>query len=65
MIRRCALLADIPMDGDVQLTFSREPSFFDASAIDGHFVQVVAVRDKTTQCIIGMGVAFHFQLLCQ
>jgi len=49
------LLAATPMQGDIQLAFAREPSYFAASAVDGQYVQVVAVRDKQSKNIIGMG----------
>ena len=49
------LLASIPMQGDIELAFAREPSYFGASGVDGEFVQVVAARDKNSKLIIGMG----------
>ena len=49
------LLASVPMRGDVELAFAREPSYFNASGVDGEFVQVVAARDRNTKQIIGMG----------
>ncbi len=49
------LLASIPMQGNIELAFAREPSYFVASGVDGEFVQVVAARDKNTKQVIGMG----------
>jgi len=49
------LLAATPMHGDIELAFAREPSYFDASAVDGKYVQVVSVFDKKSRRLIGMG----------
>jgi hypothetical protein len=57
------LLANIPMEGSISIAFAREPSYFDAAEVDGDFVQVVAVRDRATGRIIGMGsraISTHF-----
>lgn len=57
------LLANTPMEGSISLAFAREPSYFGAAEVDGDFVQVVAVRDRTSGKIIGMGsraVSKHF-----
>jgi ribosomal protein S18 acetylase RimI-like enzyme len=50
-----ALLAATPMPGAISIGFRREPSFFDAGAVDGRFRQVVAARDSTSGAIVGMG----------
>lgn len=49
------------MSGDIQLAFARQPSYFAATAIDGHYVQVVTARDKRTGRIVGMGSRSVFQ----
>lgn len=49
------LLKSTPMAGDIQLAFAREPCYFASTDIDGHFVQVLTVREKSTGSIIGMG----------
>src|SRR5690606_24506741 len=49
------LLESPPMGGDIELAFARRPSYFAAAAVDGHFVQVVTVREKRTGRIVGMG----------
>lgn len=50
-----ALLAATPMPGAISVGFRREPSFFDAGAVDGRFRQVVAARDSASGTIVGMG----------
>lgn len=49
------LLESTPMAGDIRLAFARQPSYFAATAIDGHHAHVVTVRDKSTGQIVGMG----------
>ena len=49
------LLASMPMQGNIELAFAREPSYFGASGVDGEFVQIVAARDTISKQIIGMG----------
>ncbi|MBI1783504.1 hypothetical protein HYR69_00030 [Candidatus Sumerlaeota bacterium] len=50
------VLAATPMDGRISLSFRREPSYFDASVVDGRFRQVVVGRDqKAGGEIIGFG----------
>jgi hypothetical protein len=49
------LLESTPMSGDIGLAFARQPSYFAATAIDGHHVHVVKVQDKSTGRIVGMG----------
>ena len=42
----CELLAATPMQGDVSVTFARQPSYFAATAVDGSSVQVCVARDR-------------------
>jgi len=51
---RC-LLAATPMEGAISLAFAREPSYFDATVVDGRYVQVGVVRDGKSQQVVGMG----------
>jgi hypothetical protein len=50
-----SILAATPMDGRVSLSFRREPSFFDAAAVEGDYQQVVVCRDTTAGRIAGFG----------
>jgi hypothetical protein len=50
------VLGHTPMGGRVQLTFRREPSFFDAAVVDGPNVQVGVCRDSQTKRLVGFGV---------
>jgi hypothetical protein len=49
------ILADTPMPGHISVSFRREPSYFAAAEVDGHFRQVVAGRDLDTGRLIGFG----------
>ena len=49
------LLAETPMSGTVSVTFRREPSFFEATMVDGRFRQVIVARDRTTGQIAALG----------
>lgn len=49
------LLAATPMIGRVSVAFAREPSYFDAAAVDGRTVQVGIARNGESGCIVGMG----------
>jgi hypothetical protein len=49
------VLAETPMPGRVTVSFRREPSYFAAAEVDGHFRQVVAGRDLDTGRLIGFG----------
>jgi hypothetical protein len=50
------VLAAAPMDGDVSVSFQREPSYFDAAVVGGDFVQTVVGRLSATGEIVGFGV---------
>src|SRR5438874_393944 len=50
-----AILAATPMPGRVSVSFRREPSFFDAAAVEGDFHQVVVCRDRREDRIVGFG----------
>ena len=52
---RC-VLAQTPMEGRISVAFSREPSFFDAAAVEGRFHQVVLGRDRIGGHVVGFGV---------
>ncbi|HWP57528.1 MAG TPA: hypothetical protein VNL14_06565 [Candidatus Acidoferrales bacterium] len=43
------------MEGEIQISFRREPNFFSAAALQGPFFQVIAARDTETGEIIGSG----------
>src|SRR5438552_11468240 len=49
------VLAETPMPGRIAVSFRREPSYFAAAEVDGHFRQVVAGRDLDTGRLIGFG----------
>src|SRR5947209_9826887 len=49
------VLAATPMAGRIEVAFRREPSWFAAAVVDGHFRQVVACRDRETGRVIGFG----------
>ena len=49
------ILAETPMGGHVAVTFRREPSYFDAAAVDGHCRQIVAARDLESGRLVGFG----------
>jgi len=49
------LLAATPMDGRIQVAFHREPSYFDATSVEGTFRQTIACRDTESGRIIGFG----------
>jgi hypothetical protein len=49
------VLAATPMPGRIVLRTEREPSWFGAAVIDGHFRQVVACRNLDTGRIVGFG----------
>jgi hypothetical protein len=49
------ILAETPMDGQISVSFCREPSYFAAAAVDGGFRQIVAARDVETGRIVGFG----------
>ena len=49
------LMADTPTEGDIAITFHREPSWFAGAVVDGKCRQVVACRDVGTGRIVGFG----------
>jgi hypothetical protein len=49
------LFAETDMEGDIQISFRREPNFFYATSLQGQFCQVIAGRDRSTREIIGAG----------
>ncbi len=54
------LLRETEMPGSVSLTFEREPSFFEASTVEGDTHQTYAVREPHTHRIVGMGSRADF-----
>ena len=51
-----ALLRETPTDGHIRLSFCREPSFFDASVVEGFHHQTIVCRDMNNHGqIVGMG----------
>jgi hypothetical protein len=51
-----SVLAQTPMEGRIAVVFRREPSFFDAAAVEGRFHQVVLGRDQQGGSVVGFGV---------
>jgi hypothetical protein len=49
------VLSATPMAGRIRVAFAREPSYFEAAAADGRFVQVGVCRDTTTGRVVGIG----------
>src|SRR5580704_3276486 len=49
------VLAATPMDGQIAVSFRREPSWFAGAVVDGRFRQVVACRDLRTGRIVAFG----------
>jgi len=50
------VLAETPMEGDISVSFRREPSYFDAAVVSGDFCQTVIGRDSDNKRIVGCGV---------
>lgn len=50
-----ALLREVPMHGSVSVAFTREPSFFQALAVEGRSHRVVVARDPNGRSIVGVG----------
>jgi hypothetical protein len=50
-----SVLAQTPMDGDIRVSFRREPSYFRAAQVEGEFLQVVAARESAGGQIVGFG----------
>lgn len=50
------LARETPMRGRIMMAFPREPSFFDASRVEGRSVEVIVGRDVEKNRIGGMGV---------
>ncbi len=49
------ILRQTPMPGRISICFQREPSFFDAAAVEGDVVQTVVCRDTERTRIVGFG----------
>jgi hypothetical protein len=49
------LLAATPMIGRVSVAFAREPSYFEAAAVDGSSVQIGVAREHKSGRVVGMG----------
>ena len=50
------LSSSIVMPGDIELTFQREPSFFKALECEGEWRQVVLMRERDENQLVGFGV---------
>lgn len=50
-----ACMAKNWMDGDIAISFRREPSYFAGCSLQGNQVQVVICRDVESQQIVGLG----------
>src|SRR5262245_24270484 len=51
-----SVVAQNPLEGRIAVAFRREPSFFDATAVEGRFHQVVLGRDRLGGNVVGFGV---------
>ena len=49
------LFAESEMEGDIRLSFRREPNYFWATDLFGPFCQVVVARDAATGAVVGVG----------
>ena len=49
------VLADTPMEGEIAVSFRREPSFFAAAVVHGPFCQTIVARDNGSERIVGFG----------
>jgi hypothetical protein len=49
------IIAQTPMPGRISVSFRREPSFFDATSVEGDFVQIIVCRDRECNRIVGFG----------
>src|SRR5262249_31945621 len=49
------VLAARPMPGGIGVGFRRDPSWFAAAVVDGHFRQVVVCRDDERGRMVGFG----------
>lgn len=49
------ILEDNPIEGDISLSFQRNPNFFHAIGVQGKFNQIVIARKTDTKEIIGFG----------
>lgn len=49
------ILRENPFSGAISLSFEREPNYFNASAIEGPFHQILAVCEPHTGRLMGMG----------
>jgi hypothetical protein len=49
------VLAATPMEGQIAVSFCREPNWFAGAVVDGRLRQVIACRDLKTERIVGFG----------
>jgi len=56
------LMKEITIPGNFQISYQREPSFFDALAVEGYYSHVVVARKTVNNEIIGLGVRSVKQL---
>jgi hypothetical protein len=49
------ILRENPFPGSISLSFEREPNYFQASAVEGPFHQTLAVCERETGKLMGMG----------
>ncbi len=49
------LLGSSPMTGPLEIAFGCEPDVFNALQVQGRYVETIAVRDKATDWLVGMG----------
>jgi len=49
------LMHDMPMPGDIQISYLREPSFFDALQVEGRYSEVIIGWDNENGRTVGIG----------
>src|SRR5262245_37469483 len=49
------IMAQTPMEGQIAVSFRREPSWFAAAVVDGRERQVVVCRDTESGRLVGFG----------
>jgi len=49
------ILKNNPMNGDIRISFLRDPNFFYAAKIGNHFSQTIIIKDVRNNKIVGLG----------
>ncbi|MBI2932012.1 MAG: hypothetical protein HYY16_10215 [Planctomycetes bacterium] len=55
------LLRETPMQGDVSLSFEREPDFFAGCSIEGDLSQTFIMRERASGALVGMAARSAFE----